>query len=194
MLMFAGRRRHTRSWRDGRSNVCAGDAIAGNRGVGTITGDDPVPAISISDVSLNEGNAGTTPFTFNVTLSNPSSLTITVDYTTADGTATTGNADYVATSGTVTFLPGVVTQPVTVNVNGDVTIEPNETFFVNLTNPTNATIADNQGQATILNDAGALTPPFATNNVTQSEGNAGTTTFTFNVTLTPASGSAVSVD
>jgi hypothetical protein len=113
-----------------------------------------VPSVSINDVSLNEGNTGTTNFTFNVTLSAASSQTITVGFATADGTATAGS-DYVANSGTVTFNPNVTSQPITVLVNGDTTVEPNETFFVNLSNPTNATIADNQGLGTIVNDDGA---------------------------------------
>src|SRR5207237_1377561 len=103
------------------------------------------PTISISDVTANEGNVGTTPFTFTVTLSNASSQTVTVNYATADGTATTADNDYVAASGTVTFLPGQTSQTITVQVVGDTKFEPDETFFVNLSMPTNATIADSQG-------------------------------------------------
>jgi hypothetical protein len=178
----------------GLSNPTAGTATSGLAGIGTINNDDTIPTIAINDVSLNEGNAGTSPFTFNVTLSNPSAQTVTVDYATANGTATTGGADYVAASGTVTFNPGVISQPVTVTVNGDGTVEPNETFFVNLTNPANGTIADNQGLGTILDDDAAVPPTFAITNVTQSEANAGTTAFTFTVTLTPAAAGATSVD
>jgi hypothetical protein len=62
------------------------------------------------------------------------------------------DSDYQATSGTLTFNPGEVSQPVAVLVNGDTNMEPNETFFVNLSNATNATIADGQGVGTIEND------------------------------------------
>jgi uncharacterized repeat protein (TIGR01451 family) len=110
------------------------------------------PAISINDVSKLEGNSGTTSFTFNVTLSTVTTATVKVDYATADGTATTPS-DYTAIpTTTLTFAPGETSKPVTVLVNGDTNNEPNETFFVNLTSPVNATIADNQGQGTILND------------------------------------------
>jgi len=39
-----------------------------------------------------------------------------------------------------------------VAVIGDIVAEPNETFFVNLSNPTNATIADSQGVGTIVDN------------------------------------------
>lgn len=126
-------------------------AISGS-GTGTITNDDAQPAISINDVSQLEGNAATTAFNFNVTLSNPSAQTITVNFATADNTATLLNSDYASNSGTLTFAPGTVSQPVTVLVNGDVAVEANETFFVNLSAPANATIADSQGVGTIIND------------------------------------------
>jgi len=105
-----------------------------------------------------EGNSGTTPFVFTVTLSAASASTVTVNYATADGTATAGS-DYLATSGTLTFNPGVTTQPITVSVIGDTTVEPNETFFVNLSSPSNATIATGQGTGTIVNDDGAVASP-----------------------------------
>jgi len=109
------------------------------------------PTLSISNVSANEGNAGTTPFVFTVTLSAASASTVTVNYATANGTATSGS-DHAATSGTLTFSPGITTQTITVNVNGDTTVEPNETFVVNLSVPSNATIATAQGTGTIVND------------------------------------------
>ena len=72
--------------------------IGDNSGTGTITNDDAVPTVSIDDPSLTEGNAGTTTFTFNVTLSDASSQAVTVDYATADGTGTTADGDYTAAS------------------------------------------------------------------------------------------------
>lgn len=126
--------------------------IADGQGEGTILNDDPQPAISINDVAVDEGNFGTTPATFTVSLSNPSFETITVDFATADGTATVADNDYLPAAGTVTFLPGDTSENVTVTVNGDTNIEPDENFFVNLSNPVNATIADGQGEGTIVND------------------------------------------
>ncbi len=147
------------------------------------------PTLSINDVSMAEGNSGTTSFTFTVTLSSASTGTVTVDVATADGTAT-APSDYTAVpTTTLTFAPGVTTQTVTVNVNGDTTVEPNETFFVNLSNASGATIADGQGVGTIQNDDAPPTPSLSISDVTQLEGNKGNTSFVFTVTLSsPASG------
>src|SRR5439155_13604491 len=84
------------------------------------------PTIAINDVTVTEGNGGTTNAIFSVTLSAASSQTITVTYATADGTATTADNDYVAASATVVVAPGVTSQPVTVTVNGDTKFEPDE--------------------------------------------------------------------
>src|SRR5207247_7499850 len=111
----------------------------------TVTG---VPALTIGDVSVVEGNSGTTNAVFPVTLSTASLQTVTVDYATADGTAT-APGDYTAASGTLTFAPGTVAQTVTVPIVVDTLFEPNETFVVNLTNPTNAFLARAQGVGTI---------------------------------------------
>jgi hypothetical protein len=120
----------------------------------TITDDDPAPTFSIDDVTVTEGNAGTVSAVFTVTLSGATALPATVQFATAAGTATSG-VDFQPASGTLTFAPGVTTQTVTVAVVGDTAAEPNETFTVNLSGPTNATISDGQGQGTILNDDAA---------------------------------------
>jgi hypothetical protein len=167
-----------------------GGAIIGspNTATVTITDNDPTPSLSISDVSQAEGNMGTTNFVFTVTLSAASGQVVTVDYATADGTATAGS-DYTAiTTTTLTFAPGETMKQITVSVNGDTVVEPNETFFVNLTNATNATISDNQGLGTIVNDDSAP-GQLSINDVSVTEGNSGTRTATFTVTLVPGSGS-----
>lgn len=110
-----------------------------------------LPSLTINNVSLAEGNSGGTSYQFTVNLSAASSNTVTVQYTTANGTATAGS-DYTATSGTLTFAPGQTQQTLSVTVNGDTTYEPDETFTVNLGNPTNATLGVGQGQGTIRND------------------------------------------
>jgi hypothetical protein len=156
-------------------------------------GSTALPSLSINNVSANEGNSGTTPFTFTVTLSAASTSTVTVAYATADGTATAGS-DYTATSGTLTFNPGVTTQTLTVQVIGDTIVEPNETFFVNLSAPSNATIATGQGTGTIVNDDAPALPTLSINSVSANEGNSGTTPFTFTVTLSAASASTVTVN
>lgn len=132
--------------------------ISDPQAVGTIVDDDGAPGITISDVSLAEGNTGSapaTPFTFTVTLTNPSASTVSVDWSTGNGTATTPG-DYTGTSGTVTFVPGDVSETITIDVVGDTGFEANETFFVNLLSATGGTITDNQGTGTIINDDGAI--------------------------------------
>src|SRR4029450_257314 len=96
-------------------------------------------------------NAGTQAAVFTVTLSAASSQPVTVAYSTGNGSATAGS-DYQTASGTRTFAPGETRKRITGLVNGDRIGEPNETFVVNLSSPTNATIADGQGLGTILDD------------------------------------------
>ena len=137
--------------------------------------------ISINDVSLAEGNSGTTSFTFTVSLSQAAAGTVTVNYATANGTATLADFDYQATSGTVTFVPSDTSEPVTVLVNGDCKPEVQETFVVNLSAPVGATISDNQGSGFINNDDAAN--DISIGDVTLAEGNSGQTLFNFPVTL-----------
>jgi hypothetical protein len=136
--------------------------IADGQGIGTIQNDDQPPptppGVSINDVTVTEGNSGTTDAIFTVTLSTVSSSTVTVKYDTADSTATAGS-DYQSASGTLTFAPGQTSKTITVTVNGDTVVEPDETFFVNLSNPTNATLTDSQGVGTIKNDDQPPPPP-----------------------------------
>jgi flagellar hook-associated protein FlgK len=112
--------------------------------------------VFISDVSISEGDSGTTNFTFTVSLSWPGAQAVTVQYTTADDTATdtvTAGTDYTGQNGILTFLPNQpLSQIITIAISGDDTFEADETFFVNLASPTNALIADNQGVGTIVND------------------------------------------
>lgn len=135
----------------GPANASLADAQA----IGSITNDDALPSFSIADVSIAEGNSGSTNVSVTVTASVASANTMTVAFSTADGTATTAGLDYVAASGTLTFAPGVLTQTITVSITGDTDTETNETFTVNLGSPVNATVLDGQGVVTITNDDGA---------------------------------------
>jgi CSLREA domain-containing protein len=166
-------------------------AIADGIGVGTIQNDDTAPTISIASVSQTETN-GATNFVFDVTLNNASSQTVTVNAATADGTASVADNDYTAlTSTPITFNPGETLQQVTVTVNGDTRFEPDETFTVNLSGATNATIGTSTGTGTIQNDDTA--PTLSINDVSQNEGNSGTVNFDFTVTLSAVSGLPVTV-
>jgi urease beta subunit len=161
-------------------------------GTGTITNDDALPTVTIANVTANEGNSGTTNFAFAVTLSAVSANTVTVDYSTFDGSAVVPG-DYAATSGTLTFTPGETAKQIVVAVNGDTTVEASETFTVALSNPSNATISGTGvGTGTITNDDALPTVTIAA--VTANEGNSGTTSFAFAVTLSAVSSSTVTVD
>ena len=148
------------------------------------------PTISIGDVTIAEGQVGWSTASFPVTLSAASAQPVTVSYSTADGSATAGS-DYFAAAGTLTFPPDVTSQMVTVTVVADRVFESDETFFVNVASPTNATIADAQAVGTITNDdAAGLT----ITDVSVKEPLTGTTTATFTVTLAPTSSGPVSVN
>lgn len=124
--------------------------IGSTRGNGFIVDDDG-PTISINDVSILEGNAGTKAATFTVSLSGPSVEPIAIRAITAAGTATEGS-DYNPVNVVLIFQPGTVTKTVDVGIIGDTNLEPNETFSVNLSEPFGTTIADGTGVGTILDD------------------------------------------
>jgi Peptidase family C25/Calx-beta domain len=146
-----------------------------------------------TDPTVTEGNSGTTVATFTVTLTPASANTVTVHYSTQDSTATAADNDYVAIPDTLlTFTPGQTTKNIDVTVNGDTKFEPNEQFFFNINTPSNANISDNQGIGTITNDDPTPTLNVA-NDQTVTEGNAGTTLATFNVTLSNPSSQAITV-
>ena len=170
-------------------------AIADNQGSGTITNDDSIlPSVTINDVSTTEGNSpNTTDLTFTVTLNAASVPSVSVDFATADNTATTADNDYQLNSGTLNFAGNAgETQTFTVTVNGDDTVELDETFFVNLSTCVNCNIADNQGSGTITNDDAA---EITINDIIMNEGNTpSTTAFTFTATLDSAVDTGISVD
>lgn len=128
------------------------DALAANNSASTVT-TVLSPFITIDDRSIVEGNTGTNAMVFNVRLSYPSASAITVNYASSNLTATAGS-DYSATSGILTFAPGATNATIAVIVNGDIAIEPDETFAINLFTPTNGVLADAQGIGTIINDDG----------------------------------------
>jgi chitinase len=133
-------------------NVIPGDTQA----VVTIANDDPLPGLSVTSVTIVEGNAGTRSLWFTISLSEVSGRTVTVQYATADDTATAGS-DYAARSGTLVFLPGWISQTFAVTVTGDSLVEGDERLFLNLFGPVNAVLDDAQGDGLILNDDQAST-------------------------------------
>ncbi|MBX6313452.1 MAG: right-handed parallel beta-helix repeat-containing protein [Isosphaeraceae bacterium] len=119
----------------------------------TIIDNEPPPALSISDASVIEGDSGTVNALFTVSLSVPSALPISVNYTTADGTATAG-VDHIATRGTLTFALGQTSQTLAVPVLGDLLVEGDETASLILSDPTNGAVlgAHHIGTLTIIDD------------------------------------------
>ena len=190
---------------DGKSDLAVANRLGNNVSIllnadptATVTITDvsqPAISLTINDVTVTEGNSGTTNAVFTVSLSSAASTVVTVNYATANGTATAGT-DYTAIPPTtLTFNPGETSKTITVPVNGDNQVELNETFFLNLSNlqanGSNVTLADNQGQGTINNDDSAS---IAITDVTITEGNSGTTNAVFTVTLSNAVDTAVTVN
>jgi hypothetical protein len=136
-------------------DIQALDVIGWNR-VGT---QGPSPgSISISDMQIIEGDAGTKVGTFTVTRTGGTAA-FAVNFATSDGTATTADNDYFTNAGTLNFAAGVNTQTISVTINGDTKLENSETFSVNLSGATNgAVISDNSALGTIANDEGTRSP------------------------------------
>ena len=151
-----------------------------------------LPSLSIGDASVTEGNSGTVSVVFTVSLSAASTQTVTVNYATANGSATAGS-DYTAASGSLSFPAGTTSRTVSVSATGDTAAEGDEDFFVNLSGAAGASIADGQGKGTVRNDDTA-SASLRVNDVTVTEGNSGTLTAVFTVTLSPASSQTVTVD
>lgn len=133
-------------------------------GTGTITNDDgpvPLPSVSISSASRPEGSTGKLNVDLAVTLSHSPNGFVTLQWQTEDGTATAASGDYVAASGTLQWGPASpLTQTITVQINGDTTAEPDETFAVRLLNPQGISGGDSTvGLVTIQNDDGPAPPP-----------------------------------
>ncbi|WP_318285959.1 Calx-beta domain-containing protein [Limnospira fusiformis] len=170
--------------------------LARRRATGTILNDDDddLPQITIADTEIIEGNSGQTNARFVVTLDNPSSERVVVNYATADGTATVRDRDYQETTGQLIFRPGQTRQVINVPVFGDTKVEPDETFTVNLSNPRNAALARRRATGTILNDDYNDLPTITIADTEITEGNSGQTNARFVVTLDSPSSERVVVN
>ena len=163
-----------------------GGKVADAQAVVTIADDEPY--VTVGSAYAAEGNEGTTPFEFTVSLSSPYDQPVSVDFATADGTAAAGS-DYAAASGTLTFEPGVTSQAVTVQVNGDRLVEPTETFTVALSNPSaNSAIGWGVGTGTLADDE----PQVSVWDTANYWGD--TSPFIFTVVLSAASSDVVTVN
>ncbi|WP_350292795.1 Calx-beta domain-containing protein [uncultured Croceitalea sp.] len=160
--------------------------ITDDNGLGRILNDDG-DTISIDNVSLTEGDSGTTDFVFTISVDGGGVAASNIDFdvnTEITNTTATPGVDYIAITGANgTIIAGASTTTVTVSVNGDTDIETNETFRVRITNATNATISDAVGIGTITNDDVAALDAISISDVTQVEGDAGTSNFVFTVSV-----------
>ena len=170
----------------------ANAAISTASGTGTITDDDGEPSLSIDSPSVGEGDSGTVGLEFTVSLGAASGRQVTVGYADAGtGTATSGT-DYTAISaGTLTFAAGETAKTLTVLVTGDTTDEPDETVVVSLSGSANAAISTASGTGTITDDDGA--PSLSIDSPRVGEGDSGTASLEFTVSLGAASGRQVTV-
>ncbi len=118
-----------------------------------LTHPDPavIPAISVQDAQTPEGTGGANTLAFTISLSAPSTSTVTVQAATADHQAL-ANQDYLPRTATLTFPPGTTSRTFVVDLIPDALYEADEAFYVRLTNPTNATLDDDQATGTLLND------------------------------------------
>ncbi len=147
--------------------------------------------ISIGDATVIEGHSGTTQALFTLSLSLPSSLPLTVGYSTEDGTARAG-VDYLAQSGTALFPPGVVSVAIDVPVIGDLLAESSEDFFVNLAATVDATIVQGTGIGAIVDDDPR--PLLSLADAAVLEGDSGSRDVQFLASLSAAGGEPITVD
>ena len=161
----------------------------------TATPTTALPSLSVADRSAAEGNTGTSAMNFTVLLSKAAANTVSVGYTTSNDTATAG--DFTPTVGTLSFAPGETSKIVSVAISGDAMYELNEQFTLNLSNATNATIADAAAIGIITNDdinpSPATPPKVSIADLAVTEGNGEHSHFMFTATLDKASATTVSV-
>lgn len=169
------------------------------RADGTVFIDDDdgavdVPLLAVGDLFVDEGNAGTTPANIVVSLSAPAPVGgVRFDLATSDGTAVAGS-DYLARTLAAQTIPaGQRSTIVTVQVNGDTTREPDETFNVTVSNVSGAALADGEAVVTVRTDE--LPPPtLSVSDVTITEDDHGDTAMFFQVTMSSPSQQIVSFD
>jgi hypothetical protein len=177
---------------DGRADAAAAMSDFNTVNV-VLSQDDWVlqPRVSINNASVTEGDSGAVIASFTVTVLGPVSEEFTVSYATASGGATAG-ADYVSKSGSVTFTPGgATTQVIEVEVLGDLIDEEEQYFHVNLSGA-GVNFLDSQGTGAIADNDPP--PTVVISNASVAEGQRGSKTMLFTVTLTGATEKDVWID
>jgi hypothetical protein len=157
--------------------------------VGTIFNDDTTIRLNDSTSGV-EGDAGTTPFVFTISLEKPSALPVTVNYATVNGTANASSDFQAISDASISFAPGEVLKTVSIAVVGDQIVEAHETFSLLLFHPENANVMRDIGTATILNDDSLI----RISDAAVLEGHSGVRPLTFMVSLVAPSALPVSVN
>ena len=150
-----------------------------------------LPSLSISNLTVTEGDTGTQDANFTVRLFEASTQAVTVEFVTEDDTAKAGE-DYQAQTGIITFAAGELEKTISVQVSGDRRYELTENFKVNLTNANNALISQGTSIGTIL-DNDPL-PTITVQNTSIVEGDGEPTKAQFEVTLSESAGTPVTVE
>lgn len=154
--------------------------------------DEPGSAVFVDDVRVVEGDSGSREAVFDIAISRPSEIPLTVSYATEAGSATAGK-DFTSVTGEVTFAPGQTGASVAVPILGDMAVEGSETFTFRVDSDFAANgAADVAATATILADDTSADVPVAT--ITNTHRSEDTAQVAFTVTLSEPAESPVSID
>ncbi|HEX5694373.1 MAG TPA: M12 family metallo-peptidase, partial [Arenimonas sp.] len=175
----------------------SGAWVLDGQGVATITNDEPIPDLSVANISIGEGDSGTLDATFTALLSAPSTTPVTFDfasqaYSAASNTGT-ADIDFGLVTGTGLVIPaGATSAQFTVPVFGDVDAEQDEAFYVIASNVQAAVLVDGMATAWIRDDDdGSPQPTISIASASTSEGNAGTKTLDFSISLSQPAAASV---
>ena len=162
------------------SNPTAGFTLDAATATSTIENDDRSLSISVIDAVKDEGDSGTTAFTFLVTRSGLSTGAVTADYAVIlNNSAADDFSGDVVPSGTISLADGQITGTISIEISGDTTVEPTETFDVELSNPSGATLQTSRVTGIIQNDDSGFSIAAVTSS--QPEGDSGFTTYQFTI-------------
>ena len=167
------------------------DDIPNRDGIGPIINDDPVNVLVVDDSTVMEGDLEHT-ITATVRSASTSNEIATVNFSTSNGSATAGR-DYQETSGTLVFLPGTLTQTVSVLIYGNTLIGDDKDFYINIDSPDNALILDSQCVITLINDEFSM-PSLSINDIVVTVEDENASEASFNVNLSSPSEQEVFVD
>lgn len=159
----------------------------------TITDNDTAPTVQFTGTAQSNTETNGTDLTITAELSTVSGRAVSVPFSVNGSSTATDSSDYTITSSPLSIPAGSTTADITVTILGDTTDEDNETVIVDMGTPTNATASGNTTHTVTINDDDSA-PTVSINDISQSEGDSGTSTFQFTVTLSAASGKTIGLD